>query len=114
MEIRKEKSPFSCFVTNYKFLSMRKEQEFCVSKINENTVSFQSDTRYAIIDLTSGKVSLSKNHSSYPNQWKLLNDIRNNEAKIYILPENDLNDIKNSEMMKNAAENIISIFSDNS
>lgn len=59
MIIRKEKSSFSCFVTICKFPSMRKEQEFILSKIDENTISMQSDNRYAIVYIQTGKVILS-------------------------------------------------------
>lgn len=81
-----------------KLPNMRKEQSFCVYPIQRNDsakiIKIQSETRWAVIDLNSGKGEMSKSNSNGSNSVSfMLNQIRK-ETTFFTLTETDVNRLK--------------------
>ena len=76
-----------------KFGKMRKEQDFVVypihSDMNGETIRIQSDKRFAIIKVASGKTVMTSNHVN-ANSMRLQMDIINGKAEAFIIPQAEL------------------------
>ena len=72
-----------------KFGKMRKVQNFVTypihSDMNGETITIQSEHRFAIIKVASGETLMSANHAQYANSMRLQCDIINDKAERFII-----------------------------
>ena len=77
-----------------KFGKMRKAQDFVVCAINArddgSELTIQSEHRYGIIKLATGKMVLSANHANYANSVSLTCDLMNRTAEVVEIPADEL------------------------
>lgn len=77
-----------------KFGKMRKEQDFIVypihSDMNVETITIQSEHRFAIIKVASGETIMSANHALYANSTALQMDIVKGKAERFTIDKADL------------------------
>jgi hypothetical protein len=77
-----------------KFGKMRKEQSFVVypihSDMNGETITIQSEHRFAIIKVESGATLMSANHAQYANTTALQMDIINGKAERFTIEKDAL------------------------
>ena len=77
-----------------KFGKMRKAQNFVTypihSDMNGETITIQSEHRFAIIKIASGEMLLSANHAQYANSMRLQMDIINGKAERLTIDKTDL------------------------
>lgn len=77
-----------------KFGKMRKEQRFVVypihSDMNGDTLTIQSEHRFAIIKVESGSTLMSANHAQYANTTALQMDIINGKAERFTIEKDAL------------------------
>ena len=77
-----------------KFGKMRKEQDFIVypihSDMNGETLTIQSEHRFAVIKVENGSTVMSANHAQYANSMRLQMDIMNGKEERFIIPQADL------------------------
>jgi hypothetical protein len=72
-----------------KFGKMRKAQNFVTypihSDMNGETITIQSEHRFAIVKVASGETLISANHAQYANSIRLQCDIINGKAERFII-----------------------------
>lgn len=77
-----------------KFGKMRKAQNFVTYPIqsgdNGKTIAIQSEHRYAVISVESGKMVLSTNQANYANSMTLQMDMINGKAEPVLIPSDEL------------------------
>jgi len=100
---------------------MRKPQDFIVYPIQESNqadkIHIQSDHRYGILDVTTGKGRMSANRNQYANSWFLAICEANGTAVDFELNQLDLQTLKMfifTTAKKLAGNNCISMYCDNS
>lgn len=76
-----------------KFGKMRKEQNFVTypihSDMNGETITIQSENRFAIVKVADGKTIMTSNYAN-ANSMRLQLDLINDKAEAFIIPQADL------------------------
>lgn len=91
-----EKSIMGTMKFDAKFPGMRKAQNFIVYPMEKGAenIHVQSDSRYAIIDTTTGNAEITGSASGHHNSWLLYYQRAKGQTKLFTVPAADLSELK--------------------